>query len=160
MEKEIEDLLSIECGKYLFELMDVIKDSPRFPKLDNEHKRLSQEILILLKSKQMKVIWFAYLLSQENKKHNEPYIVRGTLPDLYLLYVLEITKFNPIGTDCCYQACLGTYDKPKESLIFDISFRKEFVKHMMEYASTMDETVDVYHYSYKIISLSYQNYLK
>ena len=115
--------------------------SPLYPVFKDEEKRLADELEIIHKMKQSKVVWYCFLIASEAKKNNEPYYVRGTMPDLFILYALGITKSNPVEIGCCYQACLGTKENPKPTIYFDISFRPEYVGKIKQYAKTIESDI-------------------
>ena len=150
MSYTIEQIKEKEEMMYYPLIKTALDMSPLYPVFEDEEKRLADELEIIHKMKQSKVIWYCFLIASEAKKNNEPYFVRGTMPDLFILYALGITKSNPVEIGCCYQACLGTKENPKPTIYFDISFRPEYVGKIKQYAKTIESNIKVFHYSYHI----------
>lgn len=148
MKEIVEQILYREEETY-YKLLNVALDLSIKKDLPEENKRrLNDELEIIHIRLLSKTIWFLLLITLKAKKDDEPYFVRSTITDLYLLYVLGIIKSNPIETRCCYQACLGTKKLPKRGISFDISFRNEYVDKIKEYVKTIDEKAKCYHYTY------------
>ena len=126
MKKKIDYIIKKEEKKYYPIIQNYIKSSRLY--IDNEIdiNRLNEELSIIHKAMLSKTIHYLYCISKELKKNNEPYIINGTLSNLYLLYILGITKFNPIEIGCCFEVCIGTIDNPKCYLPIDIVIRKTY----------------------------------
>ena len=112
----VNEILEKEEEKYYPILKSIVEKNRRPLFNEGYQTRLEIEIEIIHRIKQSKVVWFCYEIIEEAKRKNEPYLIRGPIADLYLLYLLKITKFNPIETNCCFEACLGIMSKPKTSI--------------------------------------------
>ena len=148
MKETVEQILKREEETY-FKLLNASLEL--FLKQDLPEKaknRLNDELEIIHNRMFSKTIWYLLLITLKAKKDGEPYFVRTTITDLYLLYALQIIKTNPMETLCCYQTCLGTKEEPKRGIMFDISFRNEYIDKIRNYVKTIDEKAECYHYTY------------
>ncbi len=124
MEKKIDYIIEKEEEKYYPIIKESIEQSNMYRNNKVDNDRINEELTIIHKVRMSKLIYFLFTISSELKKRNEPYMIHGTLPDLYILYVLGVTKFNPIEIGCCYESCIGTLDNPKSQISIDIVIRK------------------------------------
>ena len=144
IERTLEENVSYSLVK------EALENSSLYPKEKEELDRLNQELAIIHHTKQSKAIWYLYLIVQETKRNNEPYLIRGTLADLYVLYVLGILHHDPIKTGCCYQACLGATTRMNKTLLCDIEFRHEFIPVISKYLENIEKDIKVFHYCYSV----------
>lgn len=132
MNKQI-DLIRIKEEKKYFPLLEEsLKSSKNYA--NEELNRINEELAIIHKMNMSLLIYYLFSISKELKKDNEPYMINGTLSNLYILYVLGVTKFNPMEIGCCYEACIGTIDNPKEMHSINIVVRegidKEYINRL------------------------------
>lgn len=149
MSETVEQILKREEETYfklLNAALEIFTTNNNLP--ENNKKRLADEMEILHKRKFSKTIWYLLLITKKATKDNEPYFVRTTIADLYLLFALGIIKTNPIETKCCYQACLGTKEEPKRWIMFDISFREGYINKIRDYIKSIDKDAGCFHYTY------------
>ena len=130
MKKKIDYIIEKEEKKYYPIIKESIEHSSMYRNNEVDKNRLNEELTIVHKVRMSKLIYFLFTISSELKKHNEPYMINGTLPNLYILYILGVTKFNPIEIGCCYEACIGTIDNPKECLSIEIVVRKQYINKL------------------------------
>lgn len=112
--------------KYYNKIKNILFSSNKSFNGTIDENRLKDELNLLYKTNASKGIYYCYKIAEEAKANNEPYIVLGTVANLYILYLLGVTKFNPIEYKCYYQTCLGTINKPREFLSFKFNFRSEY----------------------------------
>ena len=151
MDERINSILQKEEEKYYPLLKEAIASSKRYPINSKAcQTRIVDELEIIHHQRFSKAVWYCHLLSKEARSHKEPFYLKGTPADLYVLYILEVLKNSPLANRCCYQACLGTKEHPRAAFWFEMSFRKSFVNHIMDFAKKIDQDTTSYHYSFHI----------
>ena len=154
-ESDVDLIRESEEAKYYPVLMEMVAHSVKYPTLRNEEERLLEELEIIHKMCESKTIIFCHRLVEEAKFNNEPFLISSPIAGLYLLYVLEMIKGNPIENGCCYQACLGIKDNPNSTIGFGMLFRDEYVEQIRNFAMEMDSNSTCYHFSFDEESMTY-----
>lgn len=108
-------------NKYLNKLKNLID----FSKLSDEQTdRVFDELLIIHETRSSKLVYIGHCVANELRRKGQPFAVRGTLADLYLFYLLGITKVSPYDERLKYvlpyQVAIGNHSDPK--IIREICF--------------------------------------
>ena len=155
MEKKIDYIIEKEEKKYYPIIKESIEHSNMYKNDKVDSDRINEELTIIHKVRMSKLIYFLFTISSELKKRNELYMINGTLPNLYLLYVLGVTKFNPIEIGCCYESCIGTLENPKSQITIDIviSKRNEDKLDIIDFISNIEKDYNyINHHAYPVKS--------
>lgn len=101
-------------SKYLNKLKNLID----FSELSDEQtERLLDELSIIHETRSSKLVYIGHCVANELRRQGYPFAVRGTLADLYLFYLLGITKVSPYDERLKYvlpyQVAIGNYSDPK-----------------------------------------------
>ena len=138
-------------------LRDAVSKSESYPTDPDWIKRLNDELDAVHYFKKSKAIWFGYLIAKKAQEDNEDYFIRNTIPDLYLVYVLGVTKVNPITDKRDYRVCLGTKNSPSSYFEFDFSVRKGYEDTLRELVKSIEPDSKIYFYTLDKISANEEN---
>jgi len=114
---------------------------------DEQSNRLSVELGIIHATKSSKTVYMAHCIANKLREEGYPFAIRGVLPNLFIFYLLGITKISPYDDRLKYvlpyQVAIGEISIPKP--INDIDFsvpvctRGEIVDYVLtEFQSDTD----------------------
>lgn len=129
-------------------LMETVSSAKRFKALESDDglKRVTKELSIIVKGGNAHMIRLVYMLSSYCKKHNEPFLLYGPLASLYIFYLLEVSKFNPLATGSRPETLLGTYNNPKTLDYIEIGVRHSFEDELYSYCASIEKIGSPYAY--------------
>ena len=129
-------------------LMEKVSSAKRFKALESNDgiKRVTKELSIIAKGGNAHMIRLVYMLSSYCKKHNEPFLLYGPLASLYVFYLLEVSKFNPLATGSRPETLLGTYNNPKSIDFIEIGVRPSFEDELYSYCASKEKIGSPYAY--------------
>jgi hypothetical protein len=111
----------------------LIAHDKRVDKNLDEMERLTNEIFLIDMTRCAEMLCNTYSIINFCKEHNEPYIVCGAAASLYSLYLLGLTKINPVDIHARYETFLGTRQNPKIVNNIEIKVRPAFQKELFDY---------------------------
>lgn len=126
MNKDLKEFKIKEEIKYYPLLLDAINNSKHKAISDKEKERLNKELELIHYQCNSKFIYIINILCKEALKADEQFIINGNYAGLYVLYLLNCIKFDPLFTNCCFEAALGTKNNPKDSCRIEMKFTDRF----------------------------------
>ena len=149
--QEKMDLLSaqLEEEKLYYELLKK-ETSPYEKECESflARERLLEEMERIHRNNHSKSFLLVHRLISYIKKQGEPFYIRGSAAPLYLSYLLEDAKFNPVEIGCPYQEGLGSGAYPKEPFATTIFVAGDFAKKLKEHFEALPEEYGSFYWAF------------